>query len=94
MKEIWQTSSNPTNWKAQAVSSILPWWWFFWIISNIAANLSFRLTMRAEEIDVMIVANLATQLSDVIGIPLSLIVIAIVTRVYEMQTTQHKKIGS
>lgn len=45
----------------------------------------FRLAMRAEEINELIAANVVTQLSDVTGIPLSLIVIGIINRVHEMQ---------
>ena len=85
MKEIWKASSDPLSWKTQSVSSMLPWWWFFWIVSNMFANASFRLAMRAEEINGLIAANVVTQLSDVTGIPLSLIVIGIINKVHEMQ---------
>ena len=69
---------------------MLPWWWFFWIVSGIVGNASFRLAMRAEEIDTLLVANVVTQLSDVVGIPLSLIVLGIVGKVYEMQMRHAK----
>lgn len=85
MKEIWKASSDPQNWKNQSVSAMLPWWWFFWILSGIFGNISFRLAMQAEEINELITANVVTQLSDVTGIPLSLIVIGIVNKVHEMQ---------
>jgi hypothetical protein len=85
MKEIWKASSDPQNWKTQSVSAMLPWWWFFWIVSGIFDNASFRLTMRAEEINELITANLVTQLSDLTGIPLSLIVLGIINKVHEMQ---------
>lgn len=85
IKEIWKASSDPLNWKTQSVSSMLPWWWFFWIVSNMFGNASFRLVMRAEEINELIAANVVTQLSDVTGIPLSFIVIGIINKVHEMQ---------
>lgn len=85
MKEIWKASSNPQSWSTEPVSSMLPWWWFFWIVSGMLGNASFRLAMRAEEIDAFLTANVVTQLSDVTGIPLSLIVLGIISRVYEMQ---------
>ena len=90
MKEIWKVSSNPHSWKSQSVSSLLPWWWFFWVVGNMFSNVSFRLTMRAEEINEFIFANVVTQISDIIGIPLSLIVIAIINRVYAMQISHIK----
>jgi hypothetical protein len=91
MKEIWKASSNPQSWNSQSVSSMLPWWWFFWIVSNMFANASFRLAMRAEEINELIAANVVTQLSDVTGIPLSLIVIGIISKVHEMQIFHAKR---
>lgn len=90
MKEIWKASSNPQSWNSQAVSSLLPWWWFFWIVSNMAGRASFRLAMRAEEINELLAANVVTQLSDVTGIPLSLIVIGIISKVHEMQMSHAK----
>ena len=90
MKEIWKASSNPQSWNSQSVSSLLPWWWFFWIISNMFGNASFRLAMRAEEINELIAANLVTQLSDMTDIPLSLIVIGIISKVHEMQMSHAK----
>ncbi len=90
MKEIWKASSNPQSWSSQAVSSLLPWWWFFWIVSNMIANVSFRLAMSAEEINELLAANIVTQLSDVTGIPLSLIVIGIISRVHAMQISHAK----
>ncbi|MDR1528904.1 MAG: DUF4328 domain-containing protein [Burkholderiales bacterium] len=90
MKEIWKTSSNPQSWESQSVSSLLPWWWFFWIVSNMFGNASFRLTMRAEEINELMTANVVTQLSDAFSIPLGLILIAIISKVRQMQT-EHVK---
>lgn len=94
MKEIWKASSNPQNWGNELVSSLLPWWWFFWIVWNAFGSASFRLAMRAEEIDELIAANVVTQLSDVTQIPLSLIVIAIVNRVHDMQMSHAKSAQS
>ncbi len=90
MKEIWKTSSNPQSWSSQSVSSLLPWWWFLWIVDGMFASISFRLVLQAEEINELMVANVVTQLSVVIGIPLSLIVIAIINRVHEMQMSHAK----
>lgn len=85
MKEIWKASSNPASWNNEPVPSLIGWWWFFWIVSNAFGNASFRLAMKAEELDEFITANVITQLSDVTGIPLSIIVIAMIGRVQRMQ---------
>jgi hypothetical protein len=85
MKEIWMATKNPQNWKTVSVSSLLPWWWFIWIVSNLIANASFKLAMKAEELNQLIMANIVTLASDVAGIVLSLIFLSIVKQIYEYQ---------
>lgn len=91
MKEIWQTSKNPQDWKNQGVSSLLPWWWFFWIVSSMLGQASFRMSMRAEELNELITANIVTLLSDLIDIPLILIVLVMIGKIYEMQMAQYRE---
>jgi hypothetical protein len=90
MKEIWKASSNPKDWNNQPVSPLLGWWWFFWIVSNALGRASYKLSSKAEEINDFIISNIVTQVSDAVDIPLCLIVVAIVKRVYEMQNSHSK----
>jgi Domain of unknown function (DUF4328) len=85
MKEIWKASSNPQDWNPQPTPSLLRWWWFFWIASQILSNAAFRLTIRANEIDELIVANVCTLVSEVTDLPLCFIVLAMIKRVHELQ---------
>lgn len=91
MKEIWKASINPQDWKNQPVPSLLGWWWFFWIVSNMFENASFRMALKADQINELIAVNVVTQLSDVMEIPLSLTVLAMVKKIYEMQMSQYKR---
>ena len=50
MQEIWKASKNPTDWRSQSTSAVLPVWWMLWLTSNALDQAVFRLTMRAEEI--------------------------------------------
>ncbi len=85
MKEIWKASSNPQSWESQTVSPLLSLWWFFWIVSSILGRISFKLSYKAEEIHEFISANIATQISDIADIPLSIVMIFLVSKVYTMQ---------
>lgn len=85
MKELWKASSNPQDWNTQSVSSLLPWWWFFWIVTNVFGQVSNQLMLWAKEINGLMYVNVVTMVMVVTGIPLSFIVIAIISRVYEMQ---------
>lgn len=88
MKEIWKASKNPTDWESQNADTILPIWWTFWLISNFLGQAIFRLSMRAEELPEMINLNLITQASDILDIPLALVLLVIVNNVHKMQTSQ------
>jgi hypothetical protein len=94
MKEIWKASANPQDWKIQPTPSLLGWWWFFWIFSQILSNAAFRLTMRAKEIDDFIVANVCTLVSEVTDVPLCFIVLAMVKRIHELQVAHQSNQGS
>lgn len=93
MKEIWKASKNPQNWKTESVSSLLPWWWFIWIVSNLIANASCKVVMRAmraEELDQLIMANVVTLFSKIAGIVLSLVFLSIVKQIYDYQIAGKK----
>ncbi|HET7448615.1 MAG TPA: DUF4328 domain-containing protein [Methyloceanibacter sp.] len=85
MKEIWKASADPGNWQAQPRSPLLPWWWFLWIASCIVANAMFRYTLKAEELDELINASGISIASDALDVPLDLVLIAIIDRIWRMQ---------
>jgi len=92
MKELWSASKNPHDWKNQSVPSLLDWWWFFWIASNLLAQASFRMVLNSDQIDGLIAVNIVTLLSDATWILASLSLLLIVSKLHEMQTShyQHK----
>ena len=92
MKEIWQASVNPSAWKHERASALLPWWWFLWIFYESASSGSARYLIRADEIDELLTANMASLASDIIKIPLCLIFLSIVKRVYSMQMSHAVKV--
>ena len=85
MKEIWKASKSPSNWESQNTSGILPMWWTLWLISNVLGQAIFRLSMRAEELNDLINLNIVTQISNVLDIPLALMLLAIVSNIQNMQ---------
>lgn len=87
MKEIWKASKNPSDWESQGTSGILPIWWTLWIISNFIGQAVFRLSLRAEEISELMNLNLITQVSNILDIPLALVLMSIINRIHNMQTS-------
>jgi len=85
MKEIWKASSNPDNWSNVTASSILPWWWFFWLANNFLGQAVIRMSLKAEEVPELKAANLVYQASDVVSIVLALVTMALVNGIYQAQ---------
>lgn len=50
MKELWQASSEPSDWARQRPPSLLPTWWSLWIAMNINAQVLGRLSANAVSI--------------------------------------------
>ena len=85
MKEIWKASINPDDWGNVNVSSILSWWWVFWLVNAFLGQTVMRMSLRAEEIAELKNANLVYQASDVAAIILAMVTLALVNGVYRAQ---------
>jgi hypothetical protein len=85
MQEIWKASKNPSAWTTEAAPSTLGLWWGLWILYSIIGQVSFRLTMRADEIGEHINATWATIASDVAAVPLCLALLGLVKQIQAMQ---------
>ena len=89
MKEIWKTSKDPKNWEMVKTPSFFPQWWTLWLISAFLGNMSFRLSMKAEEFNELFVSSSVTLASDLVEIPLALIAIKLVGSIFNMQNEKH-----
>lgn len=87
MREIWRASATPSHWRATAVPSRLGWWWTCWISSNVLGQASFRMSQAIHGIDDALATNAVGILSDVIEVPLCLLLISIVREIYANQMT-------
>jgi len=89
MREIWQASANPERWEYEDRSWLLPVWWTIWIISNVVDNAAFRLALRDDQsIDQLIIASGVGIASNVLGIPLAVVLFFLVAKIHRMQIEQ------
>lgn len=88
MREIWLASANPRNWEYQERPTILAWWWFLWIFSNMLSNASLRLSLRAEDLDQFIAVNIVTLAANLVSVPLCVLFVVVVSRIDAMQSTE------
>ena len=91
MKEIWKASVDPKDWKDLPNPPILRWWWFFWLISGLSSNVAFRMILKAKQVGDYIVSNVFSLIGDIAYIPLILITLAIVNKIYELQMSHFNK---
>ncbi len=84
-EEDWQQAPHP---------GILPLWWALWVISNFAAQLSLRLSMRGETITELLMASWANLFSDLIDLPLAVVAIAVVATLTEWQSEKYSRLES
>ena len=85
MKEIWKASAAPANWQDQPRGSILPWWWGFFLISNILNQSALRFAMRAKTLDEIVASSTTSVVADAVDVVSSLIAIVLVGQIYRMQ---------
>jgi predicted Zn finger-like uncharacterized protein len=85
MKEIWKASSNPKNWANQSVGLVLGLWWTLWIVSSVLGHAAFRTSIQAKMVNEIILSSQLTFASDLISVPLCLVAIYIISRIYGMQ---------
>jgi hypothetical protein len=85
MKEIWKCSANPGNWRMQPGSALLGWWWALWLISGFLGQISFRLSLAVDSPDSLQTATVASMISNIVDIPLCLIAISLISKIYARQ---------
>lgn len=90
MKEIWKTSHNPDDWATAKVGHIVGIWWFFWIANSMLGQATFRMAKNAEEIQDFLNANIVSQLSEFVAIPLAIVTLILVNKIYHAQIAAHE----
>jgi hypothetical protein len=85
MREIWQASKNPVSWATVERGSLLPWWWLFFVAAGLLGQTSFRISLRAKEINELILSTGITITADLVSIPAAVIALRLVKQIYEMQ---------
>lgn len=54
MSKLWKASQDPHHWENITSLSLVKWWWFFWLASNIVLFVAKRLRDDAKDIDSLI----------------------------------------
>lgn len=85
MREIWQASKNPASWTTVKRGAILPWWWFFFLAATLLDQASLLNSIRAKEINELILSTGMAIASDLMSIPAAIIALVLVKQIYATQ---------
>jgi hypothetical protein len=90
MSEIWRVSEDPHDWRQRAGSRLIGVWWALFLIYSITTQLALRIAIEYSMADKVTLANWSVALgfaivADAAAIPLSLVTLRLITRIYERQ---------
>ena len=92
MSEIWRASRNPSYWRGQHVSPLLPWWWILWIVPFWGVSIvELVVARRLDEAAVERLDAITGLVSWILDIPLALVLLGIIAGVHRMQTEHHRR---
>lgn len=92
MKEIWNISENPVEWKNKSGSGLLVSWWALWLLAGFLGQLSFRLSLNANTISSLKSVTVVSIISGIFDIPLDIVCIILISLVIAKQNRLVKKI--
>ncbi len=85
MKEIWQVSHDPANWKSVSVPPLVGWWWALWLVSNFLGYFTMQFSFKAETLDDIKALTGLFIFSEMVGAVLCLVAIAMVKSIARKQ---------
>jgi hypothetical protein len=91
MKELYQETEHllaerGKNHNPQNSTALLSGWWTLWIIVGLIGNFILRYSLNADEIEELMVVSIASIISSIVSIPLSLSAVEVIGRYAKMET--------
>lgn len=83
MKEICRASLRPSRWWQEKAPALLPLWWGLWLLTSGVQGIS--LTVSAEDAE-----RMSDVIREVLRIPLTLVLIRIISQVHLMQMAHYR----
>lgn len=91
MKEIWRASVDPENWRMQQGSPLVGWWWTLWLISAWGGLLGSGVAALVQDTATAQIVDSAVALGrPVLHLPLTLILLTIITKIHDMQMVHYR----
>jgi Domain of unknown function (DUF4328) len=85
MSEIWRVSQDPRNWLQRRGSWLIGTWWALFLLYSIVTQVSLELALDSSTNSQWSLAAIFAILGDFFSVPLSIVVLRLVTEVYKHQ---------
>jgi uncharacterized protein DUF4328 len=85
MSEIWRASQDPRNWLRRRGSWLIGTWWALFLLYSIVTQVSLELALESSTNSQWALAAIFAILGDFFSVPLSIVVLRLVTEVYKHQ---------
>lgn len=85
MREIWQASAAPGDWKNHPGGVIVPVWWAFFLLSSVAGQVALFLAKSGHDMSSLIVAAYAAMICNGITVVGRLVTLVLVGQIHRMQ---------
>ena len=89
MKELWALNIARDDGTGYLAAMLVPLWWFLWLAWNFVSNAAGRMSWRATSFEQNDNALLASMTCDAIHVPLCVVLLLIVNRLYAAQIRAH-----
>ncbi|MDY0171130.1 MAG: DUF4328 domain-containing protein [Thermoguttaceae bacterium] len=97
-REIWlgsyprRASDELSSYGLTPSAALVGWWWAFWLIMNFTGQISMRLTLQGESIEMLLAGSWASIVTDLISVPAAILAIMLVWGIDANQTARHGEI--
>lgn len=94
--EIWKASdptidmNNGIAWQNSSTSSIIPSWWFLFVVSGFLGNILLRISLQAETLSEILTASWVGLIIDAMDIPAAILAILVVRNIDLRQEQKSK----
>lgn len=85
--QAWRATTEPSRWKEASLPSTLRLWWGLWLVFGLVDNASFRVELRATDLQTLAAADYLTILASAIRVPLDLVFMRMVRNLTAMQAS-------
>lgn len=84
MSELWRASQSPLRW-SNLTKGLVPLWWTLWIVSSILGQISFRTSMAADTVPLIIGSTWMALVDSVLDVPLCFVTMFMLMRIQRAQ---------